>query len=108
MSTKIPSSLKWLIDKRARLDAEIEKTQSSNEKAKKLTKELASLKKSLLAIDKALEMHEISVDVNLIKSIKSHYKRIDLPHGELTRCILTCLRKYQGVQPVEKAEIVDT
>jgi hypothetical protein len=88
MSTRIPSSLKWLIDKRARLDAEIRKTQSSIAKNKELIKELSSLKKNLSAIDKALELHEISVDVTLIEPVKSHYKRIDLPHGELTSSIL--------------------
>lgn len=107
MSTRIPSSIKWLIDKRARLDAEIQKTQLSIAKAKKLIKELSGLEKSLLAIDKALELHEISVDVKLIKPVKSHYKRINLPHGELTSCILSCLRLNGSDSPVVKKEIIE-
>jgi len=106
MSTKIPSNLKWLIDKRARLDAELQKTQSSLDKAKKLIKELSALKQELMAIDKTLEMHEISVDVTLIRPVKSHYRRINLPHGELTRSILACLSLHQG-QPVAKKVIVE-
>jgi len=107
MSTRIPSSLKWLIDKRARLDAEIQKTQSSIDKAKKLIKELSELNKQLMAIDKALEMHEISVDVNLINPVKSQYKRINLPHGELTRSIIMCLRMHAGDKTVTKRTIVE-
>lgn len=105
MSTRIPSSLKWLIDKRARLDAEIQKTQSSLVKAKKLLKELSNLKKSLSAIDQALSLHEIEVDVSLIQPVKTQYKRINLPHGELTRSILMCLRLYEGKRPVGMSEI---
>jgi alkyl hydroperoxide reductase subunit AhpF len=106
MSTRIPSSLVWLIDKRARLDAEIQKTEQSLLKVRELIKELSILKKDLLAIDKALELHEISVDVDLIKPKKSHYKRIDLPHGEITSSILACLRMGGG-QSVSKEEIIE-
>lgn len=107
MSTRIPSSLLWLIDKRARIDAEIRKTQLSIAKTKGLIKELSSLKKSLLPIDKALALHEISVDISLIEPIKSKYKRIDLPYGELTSSILDCLRIHGGRQHVSKTEIID-
>ena len=105
MSTRIPSSLVWLIDKRARLDAEIRKTQASIAKTKKLIDELSSLQESLLAIDKTLALHEINVDINLIEPVRSHYKRIDLPHGELTSSILACLRMSES-QPVSKKEIL--
>lgn len=106
MSTRIPSSLKWLIDKRARLDAEMQKTRASLAEAKKLIKELSELSKEMMAIDKALEMHKVNVDVCLINPVKSHYRRINLPHGELTRSILTCLRMQKGEQPIAKGDIV--
>lgn len=105
MSTRIPPSLKWLIDKRARLDAEIKKTDASLAKAKVLIKELAALKKDLKAIDHTLSLHEIQVDLALIQPVKTNHKRVDLPHGELTRCILECLRKNSGTRPVPKSEI---
>lgn len=106
MNTRIPSSLKWLIDKRARLDAEVQKTRSSLATAKKLIKELSEIEKDLKAIDKTLELHEISVDTSLISPVKSHYNRVNLPHGELTKSILTCLRQSKDNQPVSKSEIV--
>jgi hypothetical protein len=106
MSTRIPSSLKWLIDKRARLDAEVQKTRASLANAKKLIKELSALEKDLSAIDMALRIHEIEVDPSLISPIKSHYHRINLPHGELTRCIFKCLRQHGPETPISKTEIV--
>lgn len=105
MSSRIPSSLNWLIDKRARLDAEIQKTESSLAKAKVLIEELSDLKASLAAIDHALSIHEIKVDVCLIRPVRSHYVRISLPHGELTRSILLCLRLHQDESPIRTSEV---
>ena len=107
MSTRIPSSLKWLIDKRARLDAEMQKTRAALVKTKKLIKELSEIEKSLSAIDAALALHEIRVDTSLISPIRTQYNRINLPHGELTRLILMCLRQHKNGQPVSKTEIVE-
>lgn len=105
MTPRIPSSLKWLIDKRARLDAEIAKTQASLAKTRRLIKELSYLKESLDAIERALEMHDIQVDVENIQPIRSHYNKISLPHGELTRTVLALLR-LSGNIPVKTTEIV--
>jgi hypothetical protein len=104
--SKLPSSLKWLIDKRARLDAEIRKTEASLARARELINDLENLKESLAAIDRAFELHEIKVDVNLIRPVKSKYVRINLPYGELSRSILTCLHLYSGEGPVKFSEIV--
>ncbi|MBI5007860.1 MAG: hypothetical protein HZB95_12150 [Nitrosomonadales bacterium] len=106
MSTRIPSSLKWLIVTRARLDAEVQKTESSLAKAENLIAELSSLKEKLAAIDQALGLHEIKVDINLIQPIQSRYVRINLPHGELTRSILLCLRLHKDDRPLRMSEIV--
>lgn len=106
MSTRIPSSLNWLIDKRARLDAEIQKTEQSLLKAKGLIEELSKLKESLAAIDHALSLHEIKVDVTLIRPIRSKYVRINLPYGELTRSILLYLRLHKDERHVRMSEIV--
>jgi hypothetical protein len=106
MSTRIPSSLKWLIDKRARLDAEIQKTDASLSRAKELLEQLSSLKENLAAIDRTLALHEIKVDVTLIQPIQSKYIRINLPHGELRRSILMCLQLHEAERPVAMSEIV--
>jgi len=106
MSTRIPSSLKWLIDKRGRLDAEIKKTEASLSKAKELIEELSSLKENLAAVDLTLSLHNLDVDVNLIRPIRSQYVRINLPHGELARSILLCLRLHQDEGPVSTSELI--
>lgn len=96
MSSKIPSSLKWLIDKRARLDAEIKKTRASLTRAQQLMSELAELEAELAAIDRTTRLHEIRVNVDDIPPVRSHYVRINLPRGELTRSVLLCLRLRDG------------
>jgi hypothetical protein len=105
MTSKIPSSLKWLIDKRARLDGEIKKTRASLTSAKQLIEELSKLEDDLAAIDRSLGLHEIQVEVEHIQPIRSHYVRVKLPHGELTKSILLCLRLREGV-PARMTEIV--
>lgn len=106
MSTRIPSSLKWLIDKRARLDGEIRRTEASLSRAHALVEELSKLKESVVAIDHTLSLHEIEIDVSLIRPIQSKYVRVNLPHGELTKSILLCLRLNKDVRPVGMIEIV--
>lgn len=105
MAPKIPSSLKWLIDKRARLDAEIKKTWASLSSAKQLIEELSKLEDDLAAIDRSLGLHEIKVQLEHIQPVRSHYVRVDLPRGELTRSILLCLRLREGA-PARMGEIV--
>ena len=106
MTSRIPSSLKWLIDKRARLDAEIRKTERSLAKAKDLIAELSQLKANLEAVDLTLALHDIKIDVNLIEPVRSHYVRVNLPYGELTRSILMCLRLHADEGPVSTSDIV--
>ena len=105
MTPKIPSSLKWLIDKRARLDAEIQRTQKSLASAKQLRGDLSKLEEDLAAIDRSLGLHDIQVRVENIKPVRSHYVRVNLPRGELTRSILLCLRLRDG-NPARMGEIV--
>lgn len=107
MSTKIPSSLKWLIDKRARLEAEIRKTESSVKKAQALINDLSDLKQKLAAIDEALSMHEIQINIDLIQPVRSHYVRINLKYGDLTKSILMCLRLNGVGVPVRTSDIVE-
>ena len=107
MTPKIPSSLKWLIDKRARLDAEIRKTEISVKKAQAIIEQLSDLKQKLAAIDEALAMHEVQVDIELIQPVRSHYVRINLQYGDLTKSILMCLRLNGVGVPVRTSDIVE-
>jgi hypothetical protein len=107
MANRIPPSLKWLIDKRARISGEIEKTRRSLERAQSLIDELEDLETKLKAIDTTLEMHDIPVDTSLIQPIKSKYYRLKIPHGELTKSILTCIKLYGENAPVSKATIMN-
>lgn len=104
MTPKIPSSLKWLIDKRARLAGEIRKTRATLATAKQLIEDLSKLEEDLAAIDRSLGLHEIQIRVDYIQPIRSHYVRIKLPRGELTKSILLCLRLREGV-PARMSEI---
>jgi hypothetical protein len=97
MTGRLPPSLKWLIDKRARLDGEIKKMQVAAKNAKELIRELSSIREDLAAVDRALKLHIIQVETENIPPIRTHEKRIKLPHGELTRLLLTCLRQANGV-----------
>jgi hypothetical protein len=107
MANRIPPSLKWLIDKRARVSGEIEKTRRSLKTAQALIKDLEDLEIKLKSIDTTLELHHIKVDVDLIDSIETKHLRLNIPHGELTRSILTCIRLYGENGPVSKVRIVD-
>ena len=106
MANRIPPSLKWLIDKRARLSAEIKKTQASIKVAREMIRELKGIEQDLAAIDRAFTLHDIPVDIELIQPIRSHYFRIKVPHGELTRAILLCLKLADGA-PVRASQIAE-
>lgn len=105
MASRIPPSLSWLIDKRARLAAEVEKTRASIAEAQRLIKEFKVIERDLAAVDLSLKLHEIQVDLEAIAPIASQYLRIQLPRGELTRSIFLCLQ-LRGNQPTKFSEIV--
>ena len=101
---RLPSSLKWLIDRRARVAGEIEKIEASLAKCRMLANELAPLKELLASIDQTMAIHEITIEPALIPVIKSRDVCISLPYGELTRTILLCLRVNSG-EPVSTDQI---
>jgi hypothetical protein len=107
MTNRIPPSLNWLIDKRARISGEIEKTRRSLKQAQSLIVELEELETKLKAIDSTLQLHDIQIDISLIKPIATNYYRLKIPHGELTKSILTCIKLYGELSPVSKSTIVD-
>ena len=102
--TKIPSSLKWLIDKRGRVAGEIKKIEAALAKCQSLATDLEKLKNLLDSVDQTLTLHEIRVDPDNIPTIRSKDVRINLPHGELTRSVLLCL-KLNKPHPVSTVRI---
>jgi len=107
MNKRIPPSLNWLIDKRARISGEIEKTKKSLKILRQLTKELKEVEANLSALDKAFELHEIQIDISLITPIKTKYSRLKIPHGEINKAVLTCLKLNSDSSSVPKNVIVD-
>lgn len=105
MSIRIPPSLKWLIDKRARISGEINKTRKSLDKAHELINEMHDLEDTLSAIDMTLALHEIQIDKTLIRPINSHYIRLKIPHGGINYAVLACLKLYNEGSPVSKSTI---
>ncbi len=105
MANRIPPSLCWLIDKRARIAGEIRKANRLLQKAQTLLLEINQLEEKLKAIDTTLDLHNIKVNIDLIEPIESKDYKLNIPHGELTRSILTCIRMYQSNGPVS-AEVI--
>lgn len=118
---RTPPSLKWLLDRRARLAGEIEKLRKShpeklaeanrmceagwglldqgiklaNSVEWKFNKQLEMLTADLEAIDHTLKQHEIQISTDLIPSIRPQSGQL-LPHGDLTRAIYDCLASEEG------------
>jgi len=117
MTVRIPSSLKWLINRHARLLSEIsrvEKELCENQKAhRQLLQEnkkieavsssnldarkayLQQLRTDIKAIDSTLLLHDIPINPEIIKPLKTQSSPRLLQFGEMTRLIFSCL-KFAG------------
>ena len=117
-----PSSLKWLINRRARLDGELEKLKEAEDRrsddarrpiehARAVLKDLedqdemmrrvfertrSALSQDINATDQLLRQHEIPVDPALIKRIRSQDNLSLTDFGHLTRLIYSFLRMANG------------
>lgn len=117
-----PSSLKWLITRRARLDGEIAKMQATEalritdadvqlaalkrqledavllEKARQdiHARTLAALKEDLAATDLLLRQHEFAIDPAIIKPIRNQDNLSLTDYGHLSRLIYRYLRVAEG------------
>lgn len=97
MQTRTPSSLKWLVDKRARLVQEIRRTEiEAGSIGLELEKRCDALRRDLAALDRVLSLHEIAIDPESIPPINGQRGRRTFPHSYLTRNIITCLRLANG------------
>lgn len=107
MSNRIPPSLVWLIDKRARIDGEMKKTQQSLERLTRLLARLETAEKRLAALDAEIANHPLSLEPKKSGTYATqHHRRLPLPKGELTRCIMECLGQANG-NPVTRAEMLE-
>jgi len=117
MNIRIPPSLQWLLNKRARLLNAItvaeqlhfkrahmrtqmiaahkrqEKVSGINLNASKT--HIEALKRDLNAVDITLSMHEAPINPEIIEPIKTQTAARKFTHGAIGRLILTCL-KYAG------------
>jgi len=100
MVWRTPSSLKWLIGKRARLSGRLSRVQNERsellDRLKVLDKRSKVLRKQLSALDQTFGLHEIEVDPEGIRPIKHHIRNRLLPHGQLSRVLLGELRIVGG------------
>lgn len=104
--SRLPSSLKWLIDRRGRVAGEIVKIERSLSRCQELVDDLEKLKATLRSVDETLGLHEIQVNPVNIPNIRSKVLYVNLPYGEISRSILLCLKANIGAQ-VSSDEITD-
>jgi hypothetical protein len=93
---KSPSSLKWLIEKRGRVDGSIQKIElylnkhrRAFEKYQELANELYLLRETLASIDTTLRLHILSIrigiatDLHLTIDVNAHFNLVTHLHSKL-------------------------
>ena len=113
---KTPPSLKWLINKRARLHGELLALQKAQPKQLSLLNEsvdlaasylrlakfnlfkllesfktIPALLKEIEALDTVLGIHEVKINTSLIQPVRSNGFKRCIPYGDLTKSIVECL-----------------
>ena len=109
MTNRIPPSLNWLINKRARLVGNIIKIKKKLVHVQPLIDKLIELESNLKSIDSSLSMHEIKVDLDNIKPIRPQLHKQKLakfPHGSQLNLFVKFLRSKNGL-PVTTLEIAN-
>lgn len=100
MRTVTPPSLKWLVDRRARLLARARQlsTQADHDRQRAAGRdaERAQVLRDIAALDQVLSMHEIQIDPEIIRPKKAQNSERLFPWNHLTRNILACLRQTEG------------
>lgn len=105
MMLTIPSSLKWLISKRARLTGKIKKAEVAFSKKVQLEQAyIESLKADLQVIDQTIRSHETQLDSDLIFMMKAECAVRQFEHGVVTRAIFASLRQA-GLEPRSSSQI---
>ena len=107
MTNRIPPSLNWLIDKRARLSGEIIKVKKSLAKVEHLVNKLRKLEVALESIDNSLKLHDIQIDIENIKPKRTNLYKLKFPFGLLDEYVFEYLVANIESLPVQKPEIVE-
>jgi hypothetical protein len=108
MVNRIPPSLNWLINKRARLAGDIQRTNKALSKVQHLVRKLRELEAALEAVDRSLQLHEIQVDVENIKPINSHQTpKLEFPRGDINQLVLTHLKDQESNTPISTIEVAN-
>lgn len=97
MANRIPSSLNWLVKKRAETHGELIRLE--NEQLIYLrwcNLKLKELKLDLESIDRTLSLHEIKISPNIIPPKQNQVVGSKLKHGELTKLICEGLENFEG------------
>ncbi len=92
------------MNRRARLSGEITKTERAHQETLAAFKkaeddyrrEIHVLNADLSATDRLIRQHEVGIDPNLIKPIRSQESALSLGHGCITRSIFQCLKAALG------------
>ncbi|KAF0206369.1 MAG: hypothetical protein FD173_219 [Gallionellaceae bacterium] len=105
MTTRIPPSLKWLINKRARLQGDIAKAEKElTELIKLKQRDIQSLRNNLASVDNTIRLHEIRIDPTLIRPIRGPTNSRFFAHGGLTNLVLSCVSKAHP-HPISTTDI---
>ena len=109
MSNRIPSSLKWLVDKRRRIHSEIIHIEHKlGILLKSEQTRITKLQEDLEAVDKTIKLHEIIVNPEKISPIRIYKKKEGFRYGEITRLIYEILSKYtqRGLSTTQIVELI--
>lgn len=102
MTTRIPSSLKWLVDKYQSYSRQLEEIDGL---IAKYNAQKILLQDSVASLSKVLSMHEIPVSAQDIPSRKV-YKRACLPYGKITKLIYKCYSSLPDGEDASLSEIM--
>ena len=109
MSNRIPSALKWLVEKRRRIHSEIIHIETELGTLLELQqKQLAKLQADLDAIDKTIKLHEIIIDPEKISPIRIYQKKNGFKYGKMTRLIYIFLSEVapDGLSTTQIVELM--
>lgn len=100
METRTPSSLKWLVEKRARLAGHIAQIQrradAARQRAADLDSSVEATRRDLEALDRILGLHDLCVPPEVIRPVRMSSEGPLLQRGHISRNVLACLRKAAG------------
>jgi len=100
MEDRIPSSLKWLVNKRSRIHGEILKAENEAKKwLEQHERGINKLQNDLQAIDHTLGLHEIFINPDDIQPIRSHRNKRKLKYGTVTKLIYEYLGNASNHKP---------